>query len=100
MNKIKKILTIVVIVAVAFAVYTYFFKGDRSISLLSTEGVGEVRDNVVEIELLSLLLELRTVQLRGEIFDDPAFRSLNDFGQVLEPQPVGRGNPFAPIGEE
>ena len=99
MNKIKKIFTIIIIIAVAFAVYTYFFKVDRSAPLLSTEGVSEVKDNVAERELLSLLLELRTVQLKGEIFDDPTFRSLNDFGQVLEPQPIGRENPFAPIGE-
>lgn len=100
MDKFKKILIIVIIVVVAFVVYTYFFKGDSDITLLAPERIGEVQKSVVERELLSLLLELRSVKLTGEIFEDPAFQRLNDFGQVLEPQPIGRKNPFAPIGEE
>jgi hypothetical protein len=100
MDKFKKILIIVIIVGVAFVLYTYFFKGDSSSTLLSPERIGEAQESAVERELLSLLIELRSVQLSGEIFEDPAFQSLNDFGQVLEPQPIGRRNPFAPIGEE
>lgn len=100
MDKFKKILIVVIIVGVAFALYTYFLKGDSSVTILSPERIGEAQENSVERELLSLLIELRSVQLSGEIFEDPAFQNLNDFGQVLEPQPIGRKNPFASIGEE
>ncbi len=50
-----------------------------------------------ERDLVATLLELRTVTLDGEIFSDPAFQSLRDFGSQIIPEPVGRPNPFKPL---
>lgn len=51
-------------------------------------------------ELLSLLLELKALELNESLFSDPAFRSLRDMSQELAPQPAGRTNPFAPLGSD
>lgn len=49
-------------------------------------------------DLVATLLQLRAVKLEGVIFSDPLFHSLRDFGSEIVPEPVGRENPFAPIG--
>lgn len=100
MKKIRTILLILLAIAIAFAVYSYFFTGGDNESLLVSEQVGAGAESAVVQELLALLLELRSVELKGDIFDDPLFKSLEDFGQELVPEPVGRTNPFAPIGVE
>ena len=91
----KNLIVAVIVIALAFMAYTMFFRGGEqgALSVTSPEGAA----GGVEQELLATLLELRTVELDGAIFTDPAFRSLRDFSQPLEPQPVGRNNPFAPL---
>lgn len=51
-----------------------------------------------EQELLNELLKLKSLQLDESIFTDPAFKSLEDFSQPIEPEAVGRKNPFMPAG--
>jgi hypothetical protein len=53
----------------------------------------------IEYELVSELLRLNSIKLDNRIFTDVAFQSLEDFGQELVPEPIGRVNPFAPVGE-
>jgi hypothetical protein len=48
-------------------------------------------------ELVATLLALRAVTLSGTIFTDPVFMSLQDFGVEIQPEPVGRPNPFLPL---
>ena len=48
-------------------------------------------------DLVTTLLQLRSVTLDGTIFSDPVFKSLKDFGSEIVPEPVGRENPFAPL---
>jgi hypothetical protein len=57
-------------------------------------------DNAVSAsdqDLVATLLTLRAVTLSGTIFSDPVFMSLHDFGVQIQPEPVGRDNPFAPL---
>jgi hypothetical protein len=48
--------------------------------------------------LISVLSGLRTITLDGSLFQDPSFLGLQDFGIPLQEEPVGRYNPFLPIG--
>jgi hypothetical protein len=98
MKKYKNIILIIIIFAIAFIGYTLLFGKDRNEAVLSSESTGEM--SVVEGDLVSLLIELRSVKLDDSIFSNPAFRSLRDFSQELVPEPVGRRNPFAPLGIE
>jgi hypothetical protein len=49
-------------------------------------------------EFLELLAALKTVQLDTSFFSDPRYLSLVDWSVTIKPQPVGRRNPFLPVG--
>lgn len=95
-RKYKNYILSAVIVVALFVLYSLLFDGDDK-AILSSESSGP--DTTVEQELLATLLELRSIQFNDNVFRDQAFRSLRDYGQPLTPQPVGRNNPFAPLGE-
>ena len=97
-KKYKNIAFSIVAIAIAAALYGAIFgKSGPDFSLLTSEtplaGAGSVGEDVLE-----LLATLRGIELDGSIFEDPAFRSLEDFSRELVPEPVGRENPFAPVG--
>lgn len=54
----------------------------------------------IERELLDELLRLRSIELDEALFGTPLFISLVDFSKPLVEQPVGRNNPFLPIGTQ
>jgi hypothetical protein len=43
---------------------------------------------------------MRNIRLDGRIFDDPAFQALVNTERQIVREPVGRPNPFAPIGSD
>ena len=45
-------------------------------------------------EIVSILNQLKTVTIDPEFFQDPRFRRLVDFSVEIQPQPVGKENPF------
>lgn len=94
-NRYKNIIIALIIIAIAFVVYTMLFTGGNSQALI-TETVDPSR-NAVEQELIALLLELNSIKLDTSIFVDQDFQSLQDFSQELVSEPVGRTNPFAPL---
>jgi hypothetical protein len=44
------------------------------------------------------LLQLKSLTLSDALLADAAFVTLQDFTVELAPEPIGRRNPFAPIG--
>lgn len=98
-KKYKNIVLSVVIIAIAAAGYTILFGKDGAGTALLTSQRSDADVIGVGEDVLDLLRQLRLIELDGTIFEDPAFQSLEDFSQELIPEPVGRDNPFAPIGE-
>lgn len=93
-SKNKVLLIALVIVAV---VGFYFFTRGEEAPLTTTVvggGSGTIGQELI-IEL-NRLKALRSI--KRDIFLDNAFISLEDFTQEVVAQPVGRDNPFAPIG--
>jgi len=89
---------VVVIVALLVAVGVWIglsSSGSSTGSLLTTEDVG---NNGPNQDLVATLLALRAVKLDGSIFSDPGFQNLKDFSTQIIPEPIGRPNPFAPLG--
>lgn len=102
-QKYKTILIIIVIVVVGGIAYKALFNTDKTKDLLVSDINSSNEENtaiIVESDLLSLLLDIRSVKLDGGIFTKETFNSLQDFGQEIVPEPIGRENPFAPIGSE
>lgn len=100
MNKdfIKNIVITIVIIIVVFALYFFFFRGngtsdDSGLSVESVVG----NSSTVDKSLITLLLEMKSVKLDEEFFSSAVFQSLNDYSIKIEPQEVGRTNPFAPL---
>lgn len=105
---IKKGIIIFIAIAAIALIYKLFFGGDGASvptgGLVSTVDVAQSSDaplleSSVGSELLSTLLNLRTIKLNEQIFSNPSFTSLQDFTITLAGNtPQGRSNPFAPIG--
>ncbi len=94
----KNILLIVALVVIIGAAYFTFFRDPAP-----EEGLVSVETNPALSGVGGeLIIELNRLKALGtvnkDIFSDPVFVSLKDFTQVVEPEPLGRGNPFAPIG--
>lgn len=93
-KKNKKWIIGAVAILLVFVAYNAFFAGVDPRLLISEKQI----DSDVGSEMLALLEQINSIGLDTSFFDDPVFGSLVDFGQELNPQPVGRPNPFAPIG--
>ena len=54
----------------------------------------------VGADLLEISNKLSQASLDKEIFGNSSFRNLSDFSSAIPLQPIGRANPFDPIGRE
>lgn len=86
---------IVILIAVAIGAYVYFTRGEGGEAVLERE---VKTDEAVGKDLLLSLMKLKAIKLDSDIFKDPVFLSLDDFTIELLAQPVGRSNPFLPLG--
>lgn len=73
--------------------YSIFFQ-NADIPLGSGQEGSLVHDTQ---ELLTRLHQLEQIKISGAIFHDHRFQSLVDFHQQIQPEPLGRDNPFVPI---
>lgn len=91
----NRILIIVLLIVVVVGYYMFRGSGEESLTTTSTSAgpptVGQ--ELVIELNRLKALKNIN-----NEIFSDPVFGSLVDFSRPISPQPLGRSNPFAPIG--
>lgn len=98
----NKLVFIIVIVVIAGGVWYGLSQSGAPEPLLTTTSpagtltTGQGSDQ----EIIGTLLALRAVTLSGTIFGDPGFMVLQDFGTTIVPEPVGRQNPFAPLGAQ
>jgi hypothetical protein len=91
----------VFVIGATFFAYDYFSaKQTRAADdpLVSDAEVEGVVKSPLTPEQQNLLAKISAIQLNGEIFDNPSFKSLQDWEVPLVPQEVGKANPFAPIG--
>lgn len=94
----KNILLIIALLVVVVGGYFLFMSKDSEPAPLTETQVGA--DGPIGQEIVVELNRLRALQnISTDIFKNAAFASLKDYTQVVVPQPVGRPNPFAPIGQ-
>ncbi len=92
---------VLVVIVVGGVWYGMSGGGTTQEPLLTTETVdsGSPSEDTADRDLVETLLTLRAITLSGSIFSDPAFKTLQDFGTNIVPEPVGRPNPFAPLSK-
>ena len=102
MNWIKthKLLFGGVIVAIVAALWYGLSSNSGPEQILTNDIVetGSPTADTADRAVVESLLTLRAITLSGTIFTDQAFTSLRDFGTPITSEPVGRSNPFAPLG--
>jgi hypothetical protein len=91
----KEILFGLVIIVLLFIAYSLYFGGEEEGALTTTGSQNAA--SAAEREIVSLLRQLEAVELDATLFNDPVFRQLQDFSRTIDPQPIGRNNPFAPF---
>lgn len=90
------IILALILLAIGVAMYFYATRDKEPDDLLIGVTAG-MEITPVDDDLLAALRDLKKLRLDQEIFKNPVFISLVDFGQILAEQPKGRANPFAPL---
>ncbi|MBU1160055.1 hypothetical protein KKD04_02650 [Patescibacteria group bacterium] len=102
MKKRLKILILILVVLAAIFVY-YIYSSDKqpapedsNLAVVTSNGSREKSDERTE-KILTMLKLVESVELDTSFFENPLFNSLIDNSVELNPEPVGRNNPFAPF---
>ncbi len=92
---------LIIIVVVALGLY-FYFQGNPSTDATSSLDTPASPESVQAQEdgarVLSLLNEIKSLQIDDSIFRSAVYKSLVDYSIQIPEQSVGRSNPFAPIG--
>lgn len=96
LSKHKIIIILSAIVVAVFVWYGFSDPAPANTPVLTTQQV--VTGSAAERGLVETLITLRSITLSGSILTDPAFLSLRDFGTQIVQEPMGRRDPFAPLG--
>ena len=97
LSKYKNILLPIVLACVLYLGYTYLAPSGDIGTLESTPAnASELEVNKQYIELLEYS---KGIQFDATFFDSAAYKSLEETKNDIAKQPIGRSNPFAPIGK-
>ena len=99
MRNFTSIILLVSVVALSFIGLSYYVKtvhGQTSGLITSNNSEGASTGNGAQV--LSLLNRLKRITLDGKIFSTEAFKKLEDDTVTIVSQPVGRSNPYLPVG--
>lgn len=98
-GKYKYTILIMFLIAGAFLGYQNFIAGKEGLDpLLVISSGADVDGSIAGREIVKLRAELNSLDLSHSFVDSEAFKSLVDYEQEVFFEPVGRSDPFAPIG--
>jgi hypothetical protein len=99
----KNIVTLIIVVvasALIIGLFIYFggsnAKVDGGLRVVPVAADGTI--DPLGARILRALASLESLKLDTSIFKDKAYTSLNDFSKDIKDEPIGRDNPFLPIG--
>jgi hypothetical protein len=96
-NSKNLIMGAVLIILLIVAYFTFFKKNKEDDALTTTQVTSN--QSVIGKELIEEFNRLRALKnINDGFFNDPAFLSLKDITIPVSPEPIGRSNPFAPVG--
>jgi hypothetical protein len=99
-DKTKQIIIAIVVIVIAFVVFKMYFSGSNIADQALTSDLPPAVTVVDGPAILSQLENLRSVTLDESVFTSAVFTGLINFERPIDPQPIGRQNPFLPIGRE
>jgi hypothetical protein len=100
LSKTKKIVYGLILFVLAIALYfTYFSSPSSSSKVIVDSGTsGDGSSTLVGQDILDLVDSLQRVSIDQSVFVNPLFQNLKDFTVTVQREPIGRSNPFAPLG--
>jgi len=98
-GKYKNIIIVGVIIALGLIAYSFLKPAPTAETLLATT---ERQDSaqVLGDEISSAISQINSLKLDRGVLDDPVVKNLKDHSKPIIAEPVGRKNPFAPIGQD
>ena len=90
----KNIIITIILFIVAFGVFKYFQNSDTTTTPIDSSVLSAGKD------VVDLSNSIQSATLDKTLFTIPAYRALQDFSTDIASQPIGRKNPFSPIGIE
>lgn len=103
-QKYKKIIIILIVLVIVFLGISFIRGGsvenDDSDLLVSSNVNVENQAQLVSNEIVSALNQIQNLKLNKDIFEDKVFQSLIDRSQEIPEEPIGKTNPFSPIGRQ
>ena len=90
----KNIIITIILFIVAFGVFKYFQNSDTTTAPIDSSVLSAGKD------VVDLSNSIQSATLDKTLFTIPAYRALQDFSTDIASQPIGRKNPFSPIGIE
>ena len=91
------IIGILLLIVIAGGLYYYLGAANQNSATVLT--ATPAASGTAGSDLLVALGNLQNVKLNDAIFSNPEFQSLIDFSVSIPAQPVGRVDPFAPLGQ-
>ena len=105
--KYKKVIISVVIIVIVFLGFKFFKKDPVSDAELLTSTTNNSTGNleleaadVLGAQIIQALNQINTLKLDRSIFTRDIYLSLVDKSEPIPLEPVGRPNPFAPLGRD
>jgi hypothetical protein len=93
----KNPLAIVIILIVLGGLVYFFMNGNPLPNTGLLQSPSADVSSTIGTEILSLLNQIKSLEIDASVFSNPAYKTLVDYSVVVPPQPVGRPNPFAPV---
>lgn len=102
--KLKKIIFTIIGLVLLFLIYAIFLKPDPTSDTLvtgrtNTSAVTSQEARILGSQISQALLKIEQITLDRSIFDNRIFNSLEDRSRAIVDEPIGRTNPFAPLGD-
>jgi len=94
---IKTTIMVLALVGALLFAYVTFFSSPEDQAI--PEGDALAQSQVGE-DVINLLAQLKALQLDSSLFGSKSFMTLVDYTQTIKTEPIGRNNPFAPIGKD
>jgi hypothetical protein len=96
--KLKKIILTILIIIILFVVYAVFIKKDPTENPLVDSQDLSGNSQILDNQITQALLRIEQIKLDKSIFSDAIYKTLVDRSEPISQEPIGRANPFAPIG--
>jgi len=97
LGKYKNIIIIIVVIALGLIAYS-IFRPDPEVKKLLETTQRQDSAQVLGDDITKAINQIQSLKLDRAVLDDPVLKNLVDHSEPIIPEPIGRKNPFAPIG--